>query len=251
MKTKGTKDMQKIKLLKLMELLRQETDENYPMRTGDICRRLGEMNINCERRTLGDDIRLLKRMGYEVMDEKRGHQNAYWIADRSFEVPELKVLIDAVQAAGFIPEDKTQVLTDKIAALGGSHQAEIMKSNIVRFNTRKHHNNEIFYTVDTLTRAIQNRKRVEFTYYDLNENLEKVYRRDGEKYTVSPAALVFSEDYYYLLSCSAHHEGYTTYRLDRMDRVTVTDEDAALPEDFDEQSLGQYTESVFKMFEGR
>ena len=131
---------QKIKLLKLMELLQQETDENHPITTSEICRRLGEMGISCERRTVGKDMKLLRQQGYEIMSELKGHENSYWIADRSFELPELKILMDAVQAAIFIPEDKTEQLVTKIAVLGGSHKAELLQGNIIRFNTRKHTN---------------------------------------------------------------------------------------------------------------
>ena len=92
---------QKIKLLKLMELLRQETDEKHPITTSEICRRLGEMGISCERRTVGKDMRVLREQGFEIMSELKGHENSYWVSDRSFELPELKILMDAVQAALF------------------------------------------------------------------------------------------------------------------------------------------------------
>lgn len=129
-------NQQKIKLLKLMELLRQETDELHPLSTKEICNRLSIMGISCERRTLAKDISLLNEQGYEVMWCRVGKEKGYYIAARSFSVPELKMLIDAVQAANFITEKKSAELIDKIAALGGSHQADILQSNLVCFNTR-------------------------------------------------------------------------------------------------------------------
>ncbi|MDO5445906.1 MAG: helix-turn-helix domain-containing protein [Eubacteriales bacterium] len=146
-KTMQNDNCQKIKLLRLMELLRQETDENHPITTSEICRRLGEMGISCERRTVGKDMKLLQSQGFEIMSELKGHENSYWIADRSFELPELKILMDAVQAALFIPEDKTEDLLKKIAALGGTHQAELLQGNLVHFNTRKHSNRSVYYNI--------------------------------------------------------------------------------------------------------
>ena len=106
---------QKVKLLKIMEMLRQETDEQHPLRTGEICDRLRSMNISCDRRTLSKDMVVLNEQGFEVMHYFIDHEKAYYVADRSFSVPELKILIDAVQAAAFITDKKTIELIDKIA----------------------------------------------------------------------------------------------------------------------------------------
>ena len=131
----------KVKLLKLIELLRQESDEQHPMCGSIVCQRLSEMNISCDRKTLTRDIAALNEYGYEVMSTMVSHEKAYYVADRSFSIPELKILIDAVQAASFVTEKKTAELVEKIAALGGSYCADILKSNMVCFNTRKHTKN--------------------------------------------------------------------------------------------------------------
>lgn len=151
---------QKYKLLKLLELLRQETDEQHPLATSALCNRLAEMGISCERRTLTKDIAVLNDLGYEVMWNWVGKEKGYYIEDRSFSVPELKILIDAVQAASFITDKKTAELIDKIAELGGTHKADILKSNMVCFNTRKHSNESIYYNVGFLEDAIQQQKGV-------------------------------------------------------------------------------------------
>ena len=116
------------------------------------------------------------------MQVKDGKQNAYYIEDRSFSLPELKILIDAVQAASFITDKKSDDLIRKIAALGGSHQAEILTGNIVHFNTRKHTNEHIYYNVSLLEEAIRNKQKAAFRYFDLDEKLNKVYRRNGAVY---------------------------------------------------------------------
>lgn len=242
---------QKIKLLKLYELLRQETDEQNPMTTMTIIDRLGQMGISCERRTLAKDMAILNEQGYEVMFRWIGKEKGYYVEDRSFSVPELKILIDAVQAASFITDKKTSELIDKIAELGGSHRADILKSNMVCFNTRKHSNETIFYSIGYLEEALMQQKKVIFRYFDLNEHGEKVYRRDGHHYVVEPVGLVFNEDNYYLMVYSSRHDNTANYRVDRMDAVEIIDEqitDKALQL---RETVDCFTEQAFKMYGGQ
>ena len=140
----------KLRVVKLLEILQQNTDMEHPIGTNELCSKLAELGIQTDRRTVAKDIAVLNEQGYEVMQTKLGKQNAYYIEDRSFSLPELKILIDAVQAASFITEKKSADLISKIAALGGSHQAEIPTGNIVHFNTRKHNNEQIYYNVNVL-----------------------------------------------------------------------------------------------------
>ena len=240
----------KIKLLKLLELLRLDTDEQNPMTTNQICTRLDEMGIICDRRTLSKDIALLNEQGYEIMDTSVGHEKGYYVADRSFSIPELKILMDAVQGASFITRKKTEELVDKIANLGGSHRAEILKSNIVKFKTTKHSNEQIFYNVDALEQAIDEQKKVLFRYFDLNEHGQKVYRRDGHRYVVEPIAMVFNEDNYYMLCYSSRHHKTSTYRVDRMEAVEVLEEGITETAIALKAEIGPYTEQVFKMYAG-
>lgn len=241
---------QKIKLLKLMEILRQETDEDHPLKTAVICEKLVSMNISCDRRTLHKDMKVLNDHGFEVMSLLIDHERAYYVADRSFSVPEIKILIDAVQAASFITEKKTAELIDKIADLGGSNRASILKDNIVHFNTRKHHNEAIYYDVDSLEEAIRTDKKVIFRYFDVDENGQRVYRRDGHHYVVEPVALVFNEDNYYVVTYSSRFDGTANYRVDRMEQVEIIDEDITEKAKELRNSVAGYTESVFKMYGG-
>lgn len=245
------KNWQKYKLLKLLELLRQETDEQNPLPTSAICNRLAEMGISCERRTLTKDIAVLNELGYEVMWNWVGKEKGYYVEDRSFSVPELKILIDAVQAASFITDKKTVELIDKIAELGGSHKADILKSNIVCFNTRKHSNESIYYNVGFLEDAIQQNKKVIFYYYDLDENGKKVYRHDHHHYVVEPITLIFNEDNYYLMVYSSRHNGTANYRIDRMEHVEVINEPISENAQALRNSVDCCTEQMFKMYGGQ
>lgn len=242
--------IKKIKLLKLMEILRAETDEQKPMTASDVRARLADIGILVDRRVLTRDIDILNEFGYEIMTTMVGHEKAYYVIDRSFSVPELKILIDAAQAATFITDKKTPELVEKIAALGGAHRAEILQENIVCFNTRKHSNECIYYNVDCLENAIQNNKKVIFLYYDLDEHGEKVYRRDGHHYVVEPIALVFNDDNYYLTCYSEKHGNTANYRVDRMTAVESIDEEISTKAIELRSEVGCYTEQVFRMYGG-
>ena len=241
----------KIKLLKIMEILRQETDEEHPMTKVELAARLVAMNVSCSPRSLIRDIKLLNEQGYEIMERLIGHEKGYFVCDRSFSVPELKILIDAVQAASFVTEKKTDELVGKIAALGGSHRAAILKGNLVKFNTRKHTNETIYYTIGFIEDAIQRNKKIIFRYFDLNENGQKVYRRDGHHYVVEPVALVFNEDNYYLIVFSEKHAGTANYRVDRIDSVEIIDDPVSDKARSLRRKVARYTEEAFKIFNGQ
>ena len=214
-------NFRKIKLLKLLEMLQQNSDEQHPLTTSSILSKLEQMDILCDRRTLAQDIATLSDLDYEIMSTTVGHEKAYYVEDRNFSIPELKILIDAVHASSFITDRKSEELIGKIAALAGSHRAEVLTRGMVCFNTRKHSNEKIFYNVDQLEEAILRQKKVLFRYFDLDENAQKVYRRDGHRYVVEPVALVFNEDNYYLTCYSSRHDSTSNYRVDRMDSVQV------------------------------
>ena len=240
----------KIKLLKLLELLSQETDEEHPLTTNQICTRLMDMGIPCDRRTLSQDMAVLNEVGYEVMSSMLGHEKAYYVEDRSFSLPELKILMDAVQAASFVTDKKSRELIGKIAALGGSHRAEMLTRNMVCFNSCKHSNEAIYYNVNTLEEAVAQNKKVLFRYFDLGLNGEKLYRRDGHRYVLEPVSLVLCEDTSYLLCYSGRHRNTASYRVDRMDSVTML-EDECSPETLElRKGVEAYAEQSFKMFGG-
>ena len=241
----------KVKLLKLVELLRRRTDEQHPMTTSEICAAMAEMGIPCDRRIVKQDVDNLNELGYEVMVTTVGHEKAYFVEDRSFSLPELKILIDAVHASSFITEKKSAELIEKLAALAGEHRAEVLKRNMVCFNTRKHSNEKILYTIDTLEAAILNQKKVIFLYFDLDENGQRVYRRGGHHYVVEPVALVFNEDNYYLTSYSSRFNSTSNYRVDRMDAVEVIDEPCCEKAVALRDEVSAYTEQAFKMFGGQ
>lgn len=240
----------KMKMLALWEILRQDSDAEHPLSTNELCRKLNEKGIPCERKSVPTDMAQFKDYGFEVESKKIGRERVYYIEDRQFSVPELKILIDAVQAATFITPKKSAELVEKLAALGGSHRAEILRSNIVHFNTRKHTNESIFYSVNELEQALIQKRQASFLYFDLNEKHERVYRKEQKRYIVDPIALVFLSDNYYLMCYSTKYEQIVSYRVDRMENVTVLETPACLQAQLPEQQIAAFTEQTFKMFGG-
>lgn len=241
---------QKIKLVKLMEILHQGTDETHAMTTNEICSRLEKMGISCDRRTLSKDIGVLNANGYEIMSRMVGHEKAYYIDDRNFSIPELKILMDAVQAASFITRKKTEELTQKIAALASDKCAESLRESMVCFNARKHSNEHIYYSVDMLEEALREQRQVSFLYFDLDEAKRKIYRKEKRRYIVDPVALVYNEDNYYLMCYAPKNGRIYNYRVDRMEAVQMEDDGVDEKAVIHASGVADYTEQAFKMYNG-
>lgn len=239
----------KIKLVKIWEILSQETDEEHRMGTQELLAKLADIGISCDRRTLYADIKALNDCGYEILC-RRGIGNEYYVKDRKFSIAELHIMIDAVQAAGFITDKKTEEFIDKLAALAGSRRGEALKDNLVAFNNTKTDNEDIYHNVETITAAIQQGKKVKFTYFDYDTSHKRVYRKDGRFYYMNPYALVMDNDNYYFLGCDMYHDNMISFRVDRMEQVQVSrhdKEDLSILRKFD---LQNYKKQIFGMYSG-
>lgn len=240
---------QRLKLLKIWEILQQETDERHTMRTCELLQRLAETGIPCDRRTLYADIRALNDNGYKVNCVRRG-SNEYYAEKRRFSMAEIQILMDAVQAAAFVTESKTALLVDRIAELAGSRRAEALKRNVVAFNTTKSANEEIFSVVATITDALEAYRKVRFTYFDYDVFGKRVYRKNGKIYQVNPVATIFSDDKYYLLCYDDKHGNPSHYRIDRMANVTVSSEPIAPSEKSAALDIRKHKRQLFGMYNG-
>lgn len=246
----------KIKLIKLYEILRTEADEDNPISRSDLCKKVNDQGIPCHIRTISRDIATLIECGYEVSSFMKDHEKYYYVPERDFSIPELKIMIDAIQAASFVTEKKTAELIDRIAALGGSYRADLLKRHMAYFNSRKHSNESILYNVDGIEEAIQKRKKIAFNYFHLNEKAERVYvttsNGDKKRYYVEPVALILNEDNYYLMAYSSRHPDKTaSYRIDRMDHIEAVEESFLSDEAIAKiDGVAEFTEQAFKMFSG-
>ena len=244
-------NVNKIKLLKIVGFLSTDSSQNMPATTNQIIDYLDSIGISCDRRTLYRDMDLLMDSGLGIEKTLVSRENAYYIENDALTLAELKILIDAVQAANFITPDKTSALMEKLMAMTGTRKKEILRKNTIFYNNHKHSNEDIFDNIEKIEIAIQKKRQVSFFYFDLNEKHERVYRKDKKRYITDPVALVYNEDNYYLVTYSRKYAETVNYRVDRMDTVEV--EETALCDEarIRKKRPHTYTEQVFKMYNGK
>lgn len=241
---------QRLKLLKIWEILRQETDKDHTLTTSDLLERLEAIGIKCDRRTLYADIKALNDNGYKVNCIRR-MANEYYVEKREFSLAEIHILMDAVQAATFISEEKTAQLVDKIAELAGSRRAEAVKQNVVAFNTLKSPNEDIFAIVSIISDAIEKYRKIEFMYFDYDLSGNRVYRKEKKIYKVNPVSTIFSDDKYYLLCYDDKHGNLAHYRVDRMANVKISNEDITPSDCSEVANVQKHKKQVFGMYLGQ
>ena len=241
---------QKIKLLVLHDLLTRYTDEEHSLSTRQIVEMLKtHYGVTVGSRALLEDIRLLNDFGYEVCTVKQ-KSYYFYVVDRTFDTPELKMLIDAVQAAGFISDSHTERFIAKIAELAGIHRAELLKKSYVSFDTVKSANKHIFYSIDALVSAMEQKKKASFLYYDFNLDKNRVFRKDGARYVVNPLALIYTNDKYYLVCYSDKYRALANYRIDRMEKVEVESDDLVPVSGYENFDMHAFKRQAFSMFTG-
>ena len=236
----------KLKLLYLARYLFQQTDEQHPKTVQDMIDYLALYGISAERKSIYDDLELLRVYGMDIQGVK-SKSYGYFLGEREFQLPELKLLIDVVQASPFLTKSKSMELIGKLEALTSQPQAHQLRRQVYVMNRVRTHNEKLYYTVDGINAAINANRRISFRYFDWTVDGQKSYRHGGALYLTDPVALCVDR-HYYLVAYDAQLGDYRHYRLDRMEGLTVTDEPRCeLPENFD---LGSYVKSRFDMYKG-
>lgn len=239
---------QKIKLLVLWDILQRKTDEEHSMTTQDIIAALNQRGITVSRKTLYEDIKLLSKYGYEVLC-KKSRSNEYYVLDRKFERSEVQVLLSAVGSAKSLSNKKTVMLMQKLYELLGTTEADQLHTIISVVN--KHNNERIYYTIDAITTAILEKKKLSFLYFDYGIYGKRVYRKDKARYEVNPLGMISSEDNLYLVCYHDKYGNAANYRLDRMDEVQVEPTDITHNKDFDNLDIAAYKQKQFGMYAGK
>lgn len=240
----------KQKLFQMYRILHEETDENHKMSGHDLASALGKYGISVERKTIYSDIETLQEMGVDVISEKNGNKNLYYIGERKFQLAELKLLVDAVLCSKFITTKKSNELIEKLGYFTSVYDAKSLTRHVLVDKRIKNDNENILYNVDAIHNAIQDGKKVEFKYFDYNIQKQYVYRNDGRKYSVSPYALTWAEENYYLV---AYHEKYSdicNFRVDRMKDISVSEEDIPEEQKMKNFDVAEYSNKIFNMFSG-
>jgi predicted DNA-binding transcriptional regulator YafY len=236
-----------LRQLSLLKVLYERTDEFHALSTKEITSILNEeYGISPHRLTIKEDVKSFQEFGIEVVEERKS-QNYYRLISRSFTIPELKILIDAVQSAKSITESQSEKLSAKLCMLASCHEQESLKRHITVEERYKSQNVQSLYIVDAINAAINKGKKISFRYFSYSPTKRKVPRHDGELYAFSPYYLVWNGDHYYAVGYSDKHGGIGSFRVDRFMEVPIIMDDGAvpMPKDF---KINEYINSMMHMY---
>lgn len=244
-------EQQKLKLLYLAEWLQRDTDEEHGLTAAELLRRLEGVGITAERKSVYDDIRALKEYGMDIVTGY-GRQGGYRLVHRAFELPELKLLVDAVQSSKFLSERKSRALIRKLESLTSRWEAQRLQRQVYAVGRVKSANEGIYYSIDTIHTAISQDRQIAFRYFEWTMDKTARYRRGGTLYERSPYALVWDDENYYLVAYdhTASPPGIRHYRVDRMENLRVLEVRRAGREVLGTMDMAQYVQRTFGMFGG-
>ena len=241
---------QKLKLLYLTKIFLEKTDENHRITTPELIQALGAYDISVERKTIYTDIENLRTFGLDIIGESEGRGYSYYVGSRDFELAELKLLVDSVQSAKFITEKKSNALIKKIESLTSHHEAKQLQRQVYVSGRNKTSNESIYYNVDFIHSAIATNVQVRFQYFQWNVKKQQELRRDGKWYQVSPWALTWDDENYYLVGFDSEAGQLKHYRVDKMLSLELTEERRCGEEIFKATDMVAYTKRLFGMFDG-
>ena len=233
----------------LYKILNEQTDENVTLNAAELISELEKYGVSAERKSIYDDIEALRLFGLDVnmsTDFGRG----YYVGERHFQLSEIKMLIDIVQAAKFISENKSVELIEKISALAPVTDRKALKHQIVVANRVKSANESVYYSIDHLYRSIEEKKQVRFKYYTWDIRKNKLYKNKGGFYYVNPISLMYADEKYYLVAYDDFSSKIKHYRVDKMENVEVCNEPISRPVLEMKFNAADYATRSFNMFGG-
>ena len=240
-------DNQKLKIFYILDYLERNSHENHPVKASELIRMLDrEHRISCDRKTVYSDIAALQDYGVDIVSIP-GKNGGYYIASRNFELPELKLLIDAVQSSRYLTEKKSRELIGKLCQQCNEHDAALMRRNVLVSGRVKSMNETIYYSVDTIQEAISQNKQISFRYFDWDLNGQRKYRE--KEYLASPYGLCQDHENCYLLAYSERH-GITSYRVDRMTDIHLCAEERISCPELTGKALVEHANRLFQMYSG-
>lgn len=237
----------KERIVRMVRLFQTQTDEEPPISTFEIIEYFKGLGTVIDRNTIRDDVDTLNACGIEIIILE-GRPNRYYFTDSKFQLPELKLLVDAVEGSKFITAKKSGELVAKIISMASTGYADQLNRHLYTVGRIKPENENIYYVIDAIFRAIQTEQRISFQYFRYDANRERVPRHGGDPFVLSPYAMLYNEDKYYVLGYYSLFDKITTFRVDRMGIPEILAEPAhPKPEGFDPVD---YTVDVFSMYEG-
>ena len=238
---------QKLKLLILKDYLLRSSDEKHPVTIPQIIEELGRYDIKAERKSLYDDLEALRVYGLDIV-QSRGN---YYVGQRNFETPELKLLVDSIQSSKFITEKKTMSLIKKLEELASMYDAQLLERQVYVRNRVKSMNESVYYNVDSIADAINQDRAIRFKYFEYTVTKERRIRRNGDWYVVSPFALMWDDENYYMVAWDANAGSLKHYRVDKMLEITALKDAREGKEAFAELDMAAYAKKTFGMFTGQ
>lgn len=244
-------DKQKLKLMYLIKLFEERTDVSHGLSMTDIIEALSEEGITAERKSIYADISALNEFGFDIVKDNEGKACVYKLVERDFEIAELKLLVDAVQSSKFITESKSNKLIKKIEGLASNNEAKSLHRQVYVANRIKTTNESVYYNVDDIQKAISENHKVSFQYFQWNPNKEKELRHNGMRYEISPWALTWDDENYYMVGYDSKERKIKHYRVDKMLKIEIMAdskrEGKAL---FKGMDMAVYSKKIFGMFGG-
>ncbi len=247
---------QKQKLLYIMKFFMEKTDDEYGVTVADIIDYLDEYDIAAERKSIYNDIECLRDFGFDIVKSKVGKISLFSLVSRDFTLEEIKLLIDAVQSSKFITLKKSRELIRKIEHLTSENQAKELHRQVIVANRVKNSNEDIYRNIDCINRAINKKRKIGFYYTRWAvsrtgaRKVIKVRRHDGTRYFLTPKALTWDDENYYLIAYDKEAEKLKHFRVDKMEDISVEDVRADSAKAVDKFDLAVYTKQVFGMYGG-
>lgn len=243
----------KLKLLYLLDILWHYSDEDHVLTAKQLCEKLEDYGVQAERKSIYTDIATLSQFGLDIINAK-SPRRGFFMASRQYEIAEVRLLIDAVQAANFISNKKTIALKDKLYRLVSRSQAEDMESQVFIENKLKCDNEEMYYIIDTINKAIRQGMQIEFSYKKRKLTRKMTTSNEEKKFLVNPYALVWINDRYYLICNNPKYDNLMHTRLDRMKKIEILDEKARSFAEVSEYKhvfdATDYASKMFNMYSG-
>ena len=246
----GRTENQKLKLLYLKELFERQSDEEHLLSMQDILDALAVRGIRAERKSVYDDILCLQQFGMDIVTVK-GRHGGYFLASRTFELPELKLLVDAIQSSKFITEKKTNILIKKLEKLVSKYDAQKLQRQVYVSGRIKTMNESIYYSVNTIHAAISENRKIKFQYYQWNAKKEMELRHNGKWYHISPWGLLWDDENYYMIGFDSEAQKIKHYRVDKMLKINLSEDPRDGKEAFSKLNMADYTKKSFGMYGGK
>lgn len=247
---RGPRLNQKLKIMYLMKILLEETDEDHDLTLNEIVEKLKAYNVTAERKSLYSDIENLRTFGLDIIGMQYGKTYHYKVASRQFQLVELKLLVDAVQSSRFITEKKSDELIAKLESYASKYEAKKLARQVNVNGRVKTMNERIYYSVDKIHEALNGESQIKFQYFTWTADKKMELKHGGAYYSVSPWALCWDDEKYYLVGYDNREYKIKHFRVDKMADVSVVYEEREGKEEFSKMQMSEYTNRLFGMFDG-